>query len=96
MNRHHPTIYYRIRSVVRTVFWTTLIASTFVVIFEINDDDRPECDVTLDISGGRFTWNSEDFASLHPDIESIDDCRQPDNVVLREDGSWDWYDPEIG
>lgn len=61
---------------------------------EATDDSLPECDVTLNISAGHFTWNVEDFANLNPNM-NLNECRHPDNVVLKGDGTWDWYNPDL-
>ena len=56
----------------------------------IGPDAKPECDVHMNVD---FTWNVQDFASLHPNM-TLNDCRHPNDVVLSEDGRWDWLDEE--
>lgn len=86
MKKKHPPIYYKIRSAVRFAFWGSLAAGTLIGAMRLTEDKRPECDVKLNFD---FTWNSEDFASLNEGL-TLDQCRQPDDVVLHMDGTWDW------
>lgn len=87
MKKKHPPVYYHIRSAVR---WGLVLAigsvATIGMIKFSELGDLPECDVHLKVN---FTWNSEDFASLNPGM-TLNDCRQPDDVILDMDGTWDW------
>jgi len=94
---NHTNTYYFTRSIVRFSFWMVvagLVGTCFGLVLKATDNSLPECDVTLDISAGRFTWNIEDFPSLNPNM-TIDDCRHPDDVVLDKDGTWDWFYPDL-
>lgn len=84
MKRHHPPIYYKVRTAVRVAFWGSLVLAAYAGLWELTDDDRPFCrgDVRID-----FTWDGP------PQDLSL--CRHPDGIVLEGDGTWRWYDPEI-
>lgn len=84
MNRHHPPIYYKVRTVVRVAFWGSIAFAAFAGLMELTDDDRPPCvaDVHID-----FTWDGP--------AQDLSLCRHPDGMVLEFDRTWRWYDPEI-
>lgn len=85
MNYYHPPIYYTIRSIIRWTFWSgvvfvlIIIFGKFVSLFD-GEPDTP-CPAILNID---FTWS--------PAVDSIDlkSCRHPNNVILKEDGTWEW------
>lgn len=78
--KSHPPVYYHIRSLVRGVFWTGVFAGAVFGISAVVNNDKPECPVTLNFD---FTYTVDepyDPAS----------CREPINVILKDDGRWEW------
>ena len=79
----HPPIYYKVRSVVRFVFWFGL-ALSFILAFGriVNDDEKDRCPVDL---WQNFTWSSVDNKTFN-----LDTCQHPTGIVLLPDGTWWW------
>ena len=88
---HHTPLYYKIRTVVRTVFWTAVALGAFVALNAFlngvqDKNSKPVCDVTLERD---FTW-SWNGTAIH-----LTTCDSPEDVVLNVDGTWRWFDPII-
>lgn len=85
----HPPIYYTVRTAVRFTFWTGVAAGTFAtaswIVDKAYEDDRPACPVSVEVD---FTWErtGEPF--------TLAECRPPTGIVLENDGTWRWSDPE--
>jgi hypothetical protein len=83
----HTPIYFAVRSAVRFLFWGCALSALTIGVVKVSEmGDKPECDVHLNFN---FTWNTDDFASLNPNM-TLNDCRHPDDVILSMDGTWDW------
>lgn len=89
--RQHPPIYYTIRTCVRWLFWTTvataILSGVMVTLdyFQYRNAD-PVCDVTVN-RDFTWKWNGTPVA--------LSECRAPSDIVLNDDGRWDWFDPYI-
>jgi hypothetical protein len=85
-----PQSYYKIRSVVRVVFWSAVVFfvtyGTLVLGDVIADLYRGDeaCEVTLHRD---FSWDSTTGEPI-----DIDSCEAPTNVILLEEGRWEWAD----
>lgn len=78
--------YYRVRSVVRWVFWSTAVFLFMLgfdaVVDHFDKSDENECDVAVNFD---FTWESASGSRI-----DVDDCRHPRGVVLAQNGTWEW------
>lgn len=78
--------YYAVRSLVRWVFWSTVLflivvgLGTVVEFFQESDENK--CDVAVHFD---FTWNSA--TGEYVDVER---CNHPRDVILLQDGTWIW------
>ena len=72
--RKRTATYYKVRSVVRFVFWTG------VYIGRVVDTAPPKCDIQVNRN---FTWDN-------PRAVDVSKCQQPNNVILKGDGTWAW------
>lgn len=83
----HPPIYYKVRSVVRFVFWFA-VAVAFVFGFGAlvnrNDDDARNCPVEL--------WRDFTWTSINNQTFDLDACEHPTGIVLLPDGTWWWHE----
>jgi hypothetical protein len=77
---YHPPIYYRVRSVVRWTFWTSIFFLTVVYLGYVVNTNKPDCDIQVDRN---FTWSN-------PKGVDITACSAPNNVILNKDGTWRW------
>ncbi len=84
MKKKHPPIYYNVRTIVRCAFWGSIATAAFIGMMELTDDDRPFCqgDVRID-----FTWEGPQ--------QDLSLCQHPHGIVLEDDRTWRWYDPEV-
>jgi hypothetical protein len=90
-HKQHPNYYYKIRSVVRATFWSGLCGGLLFGAIKVSDsygDKRPECDVTVNVD---FTWDNNTTNPI-----DLATCRAPHQMVLESDGTWGWYEPELG
>jgi hypothetical protein len=76
--------YYRIRTLVRVIFWGTVAAGIGIGLGELADavdttNDNP-CDVSIHRD---FTWT----ASAPVDLTA---CDHPVGIDLLQDGRWEW------
>lgn len=78
--RKHPPIYYTVRSVVRWTFWGTLTFFGVVFVGRSVDTAPPRCEVNINAD---FTWSN-------PRGVDVSKCSQPNNVLLKGDGTWEW------
>lgn len=77
----HPPIYYKIRTVVRCVFWGSVGAGLMAFASWFSQlDDKPACPITLNSD---FTYE----ASQSFEVASCDPGR---NVVLVDNTRWEW------
>ena len=77
----HPPIYYKVRSIVRWLFWTMVYFIALVLFgLVLEGDQSQECDVDLLFN---FTWTSDKPIDLSQ-------CVPPSNVTLFRDGRWAW------
>lgn len=81
--------YYRVRTTVRFVFWSTALVLATLGVVALQDlvaaleDHRDECDIVLNRD---FTWNS----AVPGEVVSVHSCSAPTNVTLLENGTWRW------
>lgn len=80
--KYHPPIYYKVRSVVRWVFWTGIVMLGVVYLGRVVDTQPPTCNVRVNFD---FTWDN-------PNNVDISKCQHPDNVVLHRNGTWKWLE----
>lgn len=78
--RKHPPIYYKVRSVVRWTFWTGIAMLGVVYLGRVVDTAPTKCDVQVNRD---FTWSN-------PKGVDISQCSHPVNVILHEEGTWEW------
>lgn len=83
---YHSQTYYTVRSVVRFIFWGSVVFLAMFGFARMVDSaharNLSRCPVELNRD---FTWQSENGARV-----SIANCRHPRGVVLNQNGTWDW------
>jgi hypothetical protein len=80
---YHSEMYYKVRSVVRWVFWTSvafLAITGFGKVVKALENEPSKCAVALNRD---FTWEATGSVDLA-------ECRHPNNVVLLPGGTWVW------
>lgn len=87
----HPPIYYTVRSCVRWLFWTVLGFAIFAGLVRLSDaiylrNADPVCNVNV---ARDFTWTWNGTAV------PLTECRSPEDIVLNQNGTWEWYDSYI-
>jgi len=84
MNTYRSQSYYTVRSLVRWVFWTTVLFISIVVfgtLLNLRVEEKGPCDVTIE---SNFLWRPN---ATQIDIEA---CDHPDGVLLNSDWTWQW------
>lgn len=73
--------YYVIRSIVRHVFWTSVIFGFFLAFGALTEALKSDkCDVDLNFD---FTWTWVTPMDLS-------ECQMPHNVILHNNYTWEW------
>jgi hypothetical protein len=86
--RKHAPIYYTIRTAVRVAFWGGLASATLLGLVELTDDDRPDCNITINAN---FTWEVGDYKARYGD-QPVTECYIDPMYVLHDDGRWSWIE----
>lgn len=80
--------YKQVRTAVRCIFWGAMGYLAILGVSALQDvvsalEDRPaDCAIALNKD---FTWDS-----ASGDVVNVNSCSAPNNVVLLEDGTWEW------
>ena len=78
-------LYYTVRTLVRITIWG-LVASLGITcaaaLVSSSKDNTPKCDVMLELN---FTWYG-----------NVNQCEKPEGVVLKDNGTWEWANPDLG
>ena len=82
--------YYKVRTIVRISFWSSVALGGFLAVGKVtahhDETDKPPCDISLHID---FSWSWNGWAV------PLDECSTPKDVVVKNDGTWDWYLPPV-
>ena len=78
--RKRTATYYKVRTAVRFVFWTGVAFFGVVYLGRVVDTAPPKCDIEVNRD---FTWDN-------PRAVDVSKCQQPNNIILKGDGTWEW------
>ena len=88
--KKHGKGYYKTRTVVRFIFWGTVgslaIIGCSTVADKLNGTDKAVCNVSLNED---FSWQ------WNGNAVPLTDCLAPEDVILNENGTWDWFNPDL-